>query len=192
MSQELEGLLLTALAADRNDRYASAAEMLEDLGVLIVREGHRANNHTLADFVQNVIDQVGRKTAKQGRSIEERSPTSVVVLAVEAAPPPRSMGQPVKPLSNIVQAWMQSISQAGGEIWEHGSNSFLVCWVAKEGLKTALKEALKTAVELRDIAQDAGYRVSAVWPQEQLNSPVNPIDLRLDGSLQVRFTLQGG
>ena len=92
---------------------------------------------------------------------EERTPTSVVVLAIEAMTPPKSMAQPNSPLSSVVQSWMHTISRSGAEIWEHGEASFLVCWVAREGLKTALKQSVEVAVALKETANQAGYRASA-------------------------------
>jgi hypothetical protein len=86
---------------------------------------------------------------------------SVVVLAVEATLPARSMSQPSLRVDSLVAEWMPVISEAGGEVWEHGDASFLVCWVAQAGLKTALKEAVGVALRLRESAQMAGYRLSA-------------------------------
>ena len=60
ISQELEGIVLKALSATPDGRYNSAGQMLEEMGMLMVREGMRANNHTLADFIQGVIEHSGK------------------------------------------------------------------------------------------------------------------------------------
>ena len=107
------------------------------------------------------LNEAGQAKAQAGVPLEERSPTSIVVLSIEASLPPKSMGQPSQPISKVVQGWMRTISKAGGQIWEHGEGCFLVCWVAREGLKTALKEAVTASVSMREQAQAAGYKMSA-------------------------------
>jgi serine/threonine protein kinase len=161
VSRELESILLKALGARPSQRYQTAGEMLDEIGILMVREGHRGSNHLLAAYIQSVMDQAGHKGHGMQARQESRTPTSVVVLSVEAIPPPKSMGTPNQSLSALVQNWIGLVAQAGGEIWEHGEGSFLVCWVAKEGFKTSLTNAVTNAVEMKKVAHEAGYRMSA-------------------------------
>ena len=58
VSEDLEGLLLKALSKRPQDRMASAGELLEQLSILMVREGHRATNGDLSQFMKEVIEAV--------------------------------------------------------------------------------------------------------------------------------------
>jgi len=162
ISEDLEGILLTALAQRREDRYASAAQMLEDISTLMVREGHRATNNDLAVFVKDVIEAAGRGGVRESRrDVDNAPPSAVVVLAAEASPPPRSLATPRASLAALTQEWSGIVGQADGEIWEREEGSMLVVWVAEDDLKEALARAVETATTLRRVTQKVGYRMSA-------------------------------
>ncbi|MEZ4318997.1 MAG: serine/threonine-protein kinase [Myxococcota bacterium] len=159
ISEDLEAIVLKSLRALPDDRYDNAGEMLEAIGVLMVQEGHRATNNDLAAFVRNVIETAGKPQPK--RTAESRTaPQAVVVLAVEAAPPPRSLAAPKASLAALAQEWAGIVTEAGGEIWERENTSMLVCWLA-EDMRTALADAVKCTLALKDVSTRAGYRLSA-------------------------------
>jgi len=161
ISEDLEGILLTALAQRRSHRFAAAAEMLEQIGVLMVREGHRATNNDLAVFMKDVIEVAGRGHKKPSRGDAEAPPSAIVVLSAEASPPPRSLATPRTSLSALTQEWSGIVDQADGEIWEREEGSMLVVWVGDDNLKNALTRAVETSTTLRKVTQKAGYRMSA-------------------------------
>jgi serine/threonine protein kinase len=158
ISEDLEAILLKALAPRAEDRYPTASDFLEDLGVLMVREGHRATNNDLAAYVRDVIesDRVRPEKKKEG-ALE---PSAVVVVAFEAFAPPRSLSQPRTSLQALTQEWSGIVSEAGGEVWEQSDGSMLVCWVAGE-LKETLSTAVRTTIALKKTTSKAGYRLSA-------------------------------
>ncbi len=161
VSEDLEGILLTALAQGREDRFQTAAEMLEEVNVLMVRESHRATNNDLAAFMKDVIEHAGRGgRSERSRGDVEAPPSAIVVLAAEASPPPRSLATPRTSLAALTQEWSGIISQAEGDIWEREDGSMLVVWVAVD-LKEALARAVQTSFQLRKVTQKAGYRMSA-------------------------------
>jgi serine/threonine protein kinase len=158
ISTELEGILLKSLAARREDRHQTAADLLEDLGVLMVRESHRATNNDLAAFVRDVIESDrARPEKKRDAQLE---PSAIVVIACEAFPPPRTLSTPKTSLSALTQEWAGIASEAGGEVWEQSDGSMLVCWVGGE-LKESLATAVRVTVSFKKAATKAGYRLSA-------------------------------
>jgi serine/threonine protein kinase len=158
ISEDLEAILLSTLAVRAEDRQQTAGDLLEDLGVLMVREGHRATNNDLAAYVRDVIesDRVKSERKKEG-TLE---PSAVVVVACEAFPPPRTLSTPKTSLATLTQEWSGIISEAGGEIWEQSDGSMLVCWVNGE-LKDTLATAVRTTISLKRATARAGYRLSA-------------------------------
>jgi serine/threonine-protein kinase len=56
ISEDLEAFLLRTLSRHREDRWEDAAEMMESLSALVVREGHRATNHDLATYLREVVE----------------------------------------------------------------------------------------------------------------------------------------
>ncbi len=159
ISEDLEAIILKSLRALPDDRYQDAGAMLEDIGVLMVQEGHRATNNDLAAFVRNVIESAGKPQPK--KQVESRTaPQAVVVLAVEAAPPPRSLASPKASLQALAQEWAGIVTEAGGEIWERENSSMLVCWPA-EDMKSTLVEAVKCTLSLKSVSTNVGYRLSA-------------------------------
>ena len=158
VSEELEAIVLKSLRAMPEDRYQHAAQMLEAIGVLMVQRGHRATNNDLASFVRGVIESGGRP-AKKGPETG-MAPQAVVVLSVEASPPSRSLATPRSTLEVIGQEWAGIVGSAGGEIWEHGPGSMMVCWPTSD-LKASLKSAIQCTKTLRKVCKKGGYRFSA-------------------------------
>jgi eukaryotic-like serine/threonine-protein kinase len=149
----LQDLVLTALARNVEDRFASAAEMLEELNVLTIREGHRATNNDLAAYVRGIIETDHRPETRL-------EPSAVVVVAAEAVPPPRTQTGPRITPAALTQEWAGIASAAGAEVWEHSEGSMLLCWVGAE-VKPALTTAIRTTLALKQATQNAGYKLSA-------------------------------
>ena len=164
ISEELEAFLLTMLDRRSDDRFRDAAAALERLSQLMVEEGFRVTNHELASHVKRVIDSQSPATeaaARPARGSRAAPPSAVVVLAVEAAPPPRSIAAPRSTLSAVTQEWAGIVNEAGGEVWERNKGSMLVVWVARGGLREALSRAVETARALQQATTQAGYRLSS-------------------------------
>jgi serine/threonine protein kinase len=169
ISEDLEAILLKALAARREDRHPNAAAFLEDLNVLMVREGHRATNNDLAAYMKDVIESVGKGARTELKSIDRQgAPLSIVVLAVEGSPPPRSLSTPKTTLATLTQEWSGVVAEADGEIWEVEDGSMLVVWACDAQaannpmqLKDGLERAIASCNALRKASQRAGYRLSA-------------------------------
>ncbi|MCA9568531.1 MAG: serine/threonine protein kinase [Myxococcales bacterium] len=157
ISADLEAIVLKSLRARPEDRYQSCAEMLEAIGVLMVQEGHRATNNDLAAFVRAVVEQ-GGKTAQ--RRNEEATPQAIVVVAVEAIAPPRSMGRPGATMDRLSLEWAGLADAAGGQVWEQAPGSALVCWMADD-MRGTLRSAIKCALDMKKVSEKAGYRMSA-------------------------------
>ncbi|MCB9759164.1 MAG: serine/threonine protein kinase [Alphaproteobacteria bacterium] len=169
ISDDLEGFLLRALSRLPEHRFASAAEMLDALSAIVVREGHRATNNDLANYLKSVIEAANarvtatdddrpRRRSRAGRAMP---PSAVVVLAVEATPPPRSIAAPRASLAALTQEWSGVIADRGGEVWESAEGSMLIVWVARGGLRESVSRAVQTAIDLQDITLRSGYRLSA-------------------------------
>lgn len=163
VSEDLEGIVLKALARRPRDRFESAAEFLDALSILMVREGHRATSSDLATFMREVIEAASQ--ARDGQAPPEvgraMPPNALVVLAMEASPPPRSIAAPPTSMANVMQQWSTVVSEAEGEFWEKGEGSLLVVWIVKEGLREAISHAVATALRLQRVTLQAGYRLSA-------------------------------
>jgi hypothetical protein len=132
--------------------------MLEDISQLMIRENHRATNNDLAAFVRGVVESEEGKhsPAESG----EAAPAAIVVLAVEAFAPPRSLSTPKASLIALTQEWTGIIGEAGGNVWERAEGSLLVCW-DEQPLKESLERAVTTSIALRKVTRKAGYRLSA-------------------------------
>ena len=149
----LEELVNTALSRRVEERFGTAAEMLEELNVLMIREGHRATNNDLSAYVRSVVDSEPRREV----SLE---PSAVVVVAAEAVPPPRTQASPKVSLAALSQQWAGIATAAGAEIWEQSDGAMLACWIATD-VKPALTTAVRTALALKQASQSAGYKLSA-------------------------------
>jgi len=165
ISEDLEELLLRTLRRRPQDRPQTAGELLESLSKLMVREGHRATNNDLANFVKAAIaaSAAGEDgaPAPPARGTRAVPPSAVVVLAAEAAPPPRSIAAPRRPLDSLTDEWLELVDESGGEVWERDEGALLVVWVARGGLRTAVARAAGVAEALQRSGAAAGYRLSA-------------------------------
>lgn len=165
ISEDLEAFLLRTLSRHREDRWADAAEMMDALSALIVREGHRATSTDLAQYTREVIDAANAaaqqaaapRAPRAGRALPS---VPVVVLAMEASPPPRSIASPRTSLAALAQEWAGVLEEAGGEIWERGDGSMLICWAAAAGFRETVSKAVKTALSLQRLTAQAGFRLS--------------------------------
>jgi serine/threonine protein kinase len=167
LSEELEGILLRALSRRAEDRFQNASQFLDSLSSLMVREGHRATNNDVAAYLKSVINAAAaaargeplRSDSKQsGRA---QPPSAVVVLSVEASPPPRSIASPRTSLPRLTQEWAALVGDSGGEVWERGEASLLVVWVARGGLRASIKKAVDVAQGLQQATLGSGFRLSA-------------------------------
>jgi serine/threonine protein kinase len=156
VSEDLEALLLKALARRASDRFQTAGAMLEAVGQLMVREGHRATNNDLSSFIRRITATHDEQTPRQ----PEVASTAIVALAVEAFPPPRSLSTPKTSLARLSQEWAGLIADAGGQVWEQAAGGVLVVWVGGE-LKDRLAAAVDLAVALKRITKKTGYRLAA-------------------------------
>ena len=165
ISEDLEGLLLKVLSRNRDDRFDDGYQMYDALLRLMVQEGHRATNNDLAAFLKEVIESAA--AAARGQEVPLRAsagrnhpPSAVVCMAVEAAPPPRSIAAPRMTLAALADEWSNIVEEGGGEMWERGDGSMLVVWLAKGGFRDSISRAVSVAQKLQWSAQDAGYRLS--------------------------------
>jgi serine/threonine protein kinase len=165
ISEDLEGFLLRVLAKNVEDRFEDAAEMHQALTRLMVKEGHRATNNDLAAFLTDVIE--GAAAAARGeqpvnKSLSGRNiaPTAVVVLAVEALPPPRSIASPRATLSALSEEWAGIVADTEGEMWERGDGSMLVVWLARAGFGDTIERAVRAARALKVASEAAGFGLS--------------------------------
>jgi serine/threonine protein kinase len=156
ISEDLEAFLLKALAQKPEKRFADAATMLEALGRLMVQEGHRSTNNELAAFLREALE----TKAPTAEELEEHATMPLVVLAAEASPLPKALGTPKATIQALAQEWAGIAQQGGGEIWERGEGSLLVCWTGPE-LPTSLQKAVETSLALKKSAEKVGYRLSA-------------------------------
>ena len=162
VSDGLEKFLLKALSRRAEDRYASAAEMLDGLNTIMVREGFRVSNTDVASWLKNVVDAAATKRVVRQNSASPRSmpPSSVVAVSLEAGIPPRNEGAPKSTLSALVREWAGIIIASNGEIWEKSAGGLLVVWPVKVGLGSTIQQAVTAAVSLREVSIAAGYRLS--------------------------------
>ena len=165
ISEDLEGFILKVLSRDVADRFQDAGAMVDALTRLMMQEGHRATNNDLAAFLKEVIDSAaaaarGEPRVTRSRSGRSQPPSAIVVLSLEASPPPRSIAAPRATLAAISEEWVTLIGDAGGEVWERGDGSMLVVWLAREGFRDAILRAIGAAADLRSVTEDAGYRMS--------------------------------
>ncbi len=166
VSEDLEGLVLKTLSRRASDRYTTAAELLEALSILVVREGHRATNNDLSRYLKDVLEaasraQSGDPSAAARPARRTLPPSAVVVMAAEASPPPRSIAAPQTSLANLLQQWTAIVQESEGEIWESGDGSALVVWLVKEGLRDTLSRSVSCALRLQRLTLQSGYRLSA-------------------------------
>ncbi|MDP2311410.1 MAG: serine/threonine-protein kinase [Pseudomonadota bacterium] len=165
ISEDLEAFLLRTLSRHREDRWVDAAEMMDALSALVVREGHRATNNDLSTYLREVIEAANAsaepaESAARPRAARTVAPSPVVVLAMEASPPPRSIATPRASLAGLTVEWAGIINEGGGEIWERGEGSLLICWTVTQGFRDTVSKAVRTSIALQKATAAAGYRLS--------------------------------
>lgn len=163
ISEGLESILLKALERRPENRFQKASEFLAALNRLMVGEGHRATNTDVATYLKAVIDAASANGDARGSAAPFASiePVSVVVLAAEASPPPRSLALPQITLDQLSQRWAQIVYETGGSLWERGDGAILVVWTADDGLPAAVRTVVSCARKLQNVTVEAGYRLSA-------------------------------
>jgi hypothetical protein len=156
VSEELEALVLKALARKPEHRFDSAAHMLEALGLLMVREGHRATNHELAAFLESVGADGGRGRATQLNAEQH----TLVVLSAEAS---SNMTKDTKDgaLADLVEDWTDILVRSGAQIWEREHRSLLAVWLVEDDLDTTMPVAVEAAQALRSAARQEGYYLAS-------------------------------
>ncbi|MEY3211396.1 MAG: hypothetical protein RIT28_1877 [Pseudomonadota bacterium] len=176
LSEAMEDFLLKSLARHPEHRFRDAGSMLEALGQVVVGGGLRASNNDVAEYLKEVIDAANAvkegegpasspasatSTATAGAPARSVPPSAVVVLSIEATPPPRGIAAPRVTLAQLGQEWANFVQEQGGELWEQGEASMLVVWVAKGGLRDSVARAVRVAQTLQQLTTRAGYRLSA-------------------------------
>ena len=145
ISEDLEGIVLKALARRPEQRFGSAVEMLDAIGMLLVREGHRATNNDVAAFLQAMGPEGEDRQASKVRSV----PETLIVVAAEATP--ENVERPAAEVDALVEEWCDELVRAGAQIWEREHRSFLAVWTVEEDLSKTLPHvvgALRGLVEM--------------------------------------------
>jgi hypothetical protein len=155
VSEELEAVVLKALARLPEHRFPSAAAMLDVIGTLMVREGHRTTNHDLAQFLNQVG--VGAGTGRIAEMVPSQQ--TLVVLAAEAVP----LGQVAGDLTmdDVAEEWTEVLVRSGAQLWERDRRSMLAVWVVDDDLDTTLPQAVEAVQQVRALARDSGYVLAA-------------------------------
>lgn len=148
ISADLERILLKALSRDPDHRFADAAAMLEELGLLMVREGHRVTNHDVAAFLASV----GAEGTVE--RVVRAAQHTLVVLSAEALPDDAGSDAP------LGASMADALVRAGAQIWEEGDRSVLAIWLAEPDLTAACRKAAEGARSLGDWADEHGAHVS--------------------------------
>lgn len=152
VSEELEALVLKALERKPENRFASAAEMLDALGMLMVREGHRATNHELAGFLEAVGADGGRVRTAEINAVQ----TTLLVLAAEAS---SAIAHETRDgeLMELVDDWTDQLVRSGAQIWEREERSILAVWLVDESLDVTIPLAVEAVQAVREAARLEGY-----------------------------------
>ncbi len=157
LSDDCEAMVLRALALHPDGRFPDAALMLEEMGALMVREGHRATHADLAAFQRGVT---GESIHNADPGAPPPPPRGVVVLAAEIAPPPRSMATPRATLASVFQEVAGLLNASNGTVWEAEDGSLTVVWWADD-LAATVEAAVAATLASRDAVRRAGWRLSA-------------------------------
>jgi serine/threonine protein kinase len=155
VSEELEEIVLRALARKPEQRFATAAEMLDALGLLMVREGHRVTNHDVADFLASM-----REGTAADRANVESVHETIVVLSAEASlrdPSDEDAGR----VRKLIESWTDSLVRAGAQIWERESRSVLAVWMVDGPLEQTMSTAVDVVRSLRASSRHSGFRMAA-------------------------------
>jgi hypothetical protein len=163
LSEDVESLLLKALQRRPEDRFPDAHAFLEALTRVVLREGHRATHSDLAAFVRAAA--AAAEAAAKGEApvrLEDLAhPTTVVVLAAEAALPPRSIASPRRSAEELLAGWVARVEAEDGQVWERAGGSLLAVWAADAGLERTLDRVVRAALDFQAEAMAGGFRLAA-------------------------------
>ena len=154
VSDAVEGFVLQALSREPDARFDSAAEMIEALGALWAREGHRANSHDLAAWVKQTL------AASEAVPPVVGDARSIVVLSAEAygvGPLDEDPGV----LRELVADWADVLLRAGAQIWEQQGRSLLAVWVVDDRLAPVFGVASDAAHALWTASRHSGFQMAA-------------------------------
>ncbi|MCB9663544.1 MAG: serine/threonine protein kinase [Alphaproteobacteria bacterium] len=154
ISEGLESIVLKALARQPEQRFASAGEMLDALGMLMIREGHRATNNDLAAYLQIIGPEGADRKVPRVRSM----PETLVVVSMEASP--EDPTRPEDEVARLVEGWADELVRAGAQIWERERTSLLGVWTVEEDLSKTLPHVVGAVAELGEIGRAAGCRLA--------------------------------
>jgi hypothetical protein len=156
LSEELEALVLKALAREPEHRFTGAAEMLDAIGMLMVREGHRSTNHDLAQYLQAVG--IAGNASQAGEL--QATVQSLVVLAAEVMPY-GTIPTAESTVDDIVEEWTDLLVRSGAQIWERERRSVLAVWVVEDSLDATMPIAVDAVQQARTLAKEGGWQLAA-------------------------------
>jgi hypothetical protein len=143
-----------------NDRFQTAAEVLEAIGELMVAEGHRVNNAVLSAYVNDLLGTSAKASVEPSAPKVTAAAKGVVVLAIQAFEKPKTVATPSAPIDKLAASWTGLVRSSGGEIWEHDGGTMLACWVDGD-LDANLNAAVQVGIKVRKWSHERGYQVSA-------------------------------
>lgn len=155
ISEEVEAFVLKALARKADQRYADAAEMLEALGLLMVREGHRATNNDLAGFLQAL--------GPEGADGDTAPPVQArLATLIALAAEPHFDGDAPGDVEDAVAGWADDVARHGGQVWEKEHGGLLAVWDVEDGELDAVFGSVGEALDtLGQKAKALGGRLAA-------------------------------
>jgi hypothetical protein len=154
ISEELEGVILKSLARQSSQRYQSAAEMLDAIGMLMVREGHRVTNNDLAAFLQAMGPEGEAAPPPKVKSNVE----TLVVAALEVGSGAHPMA--VDDISQAAEAVGDELVRQGAQIWEREGGSVLAVWSVEDTLPASLEKALDALRRVRQSTKERGGKLA--------------------------------
>ncbi|MDP6934818.1 MAG: hypothetical protein QGG40_17995, partial [Myxococcota bacterium] len=92
---------------------------------------------------------------------QSHPPRRVIVLSVEASPPPRSLAAPSDSLEALTHRWVELVTEAEGDVWEQQDGSLLVVWTIVKEMGPLLVRIVETTQHIQWETEQAGYQTSA-------------------------------
>ena len=161
ISQELEDVVSFGLKKSLKERYPNALRMLEELSSVMSKEGYRATNNDLAQFLRELEEQGASGTLIQQAKGQPVLPQIIVVVALEIIKPPKTLASPRLSTLEVIKTSKQLIEKHKGSVWERNDGSLIAVWVAQESLELTCRKAMQTTFAIRKYARQSDYRVSA-------------------------------